>query len=162
MDNLKLVEYNRTYFDLSKEWLSDSELNYLIHAGELPSDEDRLVWFESLPNRADYLIWGVEYNGHPIGVSGLKKIANKQAEYWGYIGEKAFWGKGLGKNLMKEVITKAVELGLESIWLRVRKYNSRAISLYKRIGFIIDIDEPETFHMILSVSPKSTSKHRIE
>lgn len=151
MDNLKLVEYDKTYFDLSKEWLSDSELNHLIHAGDLPSDEDRLAWFESLPNRVDYLIWGVDYNGLPIGVSGLKRVVNKQAEYWGYIGEKAFWGKGVGKALMREVVNKAIELGLESIWLRVRNYNQRAINLYKKIGFIIDIDEPETYHMTMSI-----------
>lgn len=136
---------------MSKLWLLDPELNHLIHAGELPSDEDRLAWFESLPNREDYLIWGVEYNGQPIGVSGLKRIANKKAEYWGYIGEKAFWGKGLGKEMMKEVINKALELGLDTLWLRVRKYNPRAINLYKRIGFVIDIDEPATYHMTMSI-----------
>lgn len=151
MGNLKLVEYDKTYFDLSKEWLSDKELNHLIHAGELPSDEDRLAWFESLQERTDYLIWGVDYNGQPIGVSGLKRIVNKQAEYWGYIGEKSFWGKGLGKELMNEVINKALKIGLETVWLRVRKYNPRAINLYKKIGFMIDIDEPETYHMSMSI-----------
>ena len=151
MDIIKLVEYDKAYFDLSKKWLSDKELNHLIHAGELPSDEDRLAWFESLPERSDYLIWGVDYNGQPIGVSGLKRIVNKQAEYWGYIGEKAYWGRGLGKDLMKEVIEKAIEYGLETIWLRVRKYNPRAINLYKKIGFVIDIDEPETYHMSMSI-----------
>ena len=151
MNIIKLVEYDKTYFNLSKEWLSDDELNHLIHAGELPSDEDRLAWFKSLPERSDYLIWGVDYNGQPIGVCGLKRIVNNQAEYWGYIGEKAYWGKGLGKELMKEVINKAIEYGLETIWLRVRKYNVRAISLYKIVGFVIDIDEPETYHMTLSI-----------
>lgn len=151
MDILKLVEYDKTYFDLSKEWLSDGELKHLIHAGELPSDEDRLAWFGSLPDRSDYLIWGVDYNDQPIGVSGLKRIVNKQAEYWGYIGEKAYWGKGLGKDLMKEVINKALALGIDTVWLRVRKYNLRAINLYKKIGFVIDIDEPETYHMTLSI-----------
>lgn len=151
MGILKLVEYDKTYFVLSKEWLSDRELNHLIHAGELPSDEDRLAWFESLSKRPDYLIWGVDYSGQPIGVSGLKRIANKQAEYWGYIGVKDFWGKGLGKDLMEIVIDKAIEQGVETIWLRVRKYNTRAINLYKKIGFVIDIDEPETYHMIMSI-----------
>lgn len=151
MDILKLVDYDKTLFDLSKKWLSDSELNHLIHAGELPSDEDRLAWFESLSKRTDYLIWGIDYGGQHIGVCGLKCIANKQAEYWGYIGEKAFRGKGLGKKLMKEVINKALELGLETVWLRVRKYNPRAINLYKIIGFVIDIDESETYHMTLSI-----------
>ena len=147
MSTLHLVVFDRTYFDLSKEWLSDSELNFLIHAGKLPSDEERNRWFESLNSRTDYLIWGVEYNGLPIGVSGLKKIADGKAEYWGYIGEKSLWGKGLGNELINEVFKKAQNNGLNKIWLRVRKYNSRAISLYKRKGFTIEIEESESYVM---------------
>lgn len=151
MDCLQLVGYDKTFFDRSKEWLLDEELNHLIHAGTIPSDEERLAWFNSLSSRKDYLIWGVAYNGEPIGVSGLKRIADGKAEYWGYIGEKAYWGKGLGKDLMKEVLEKARELDLNYVWLRVRKYNPRAINLYKRIGFTIEQDEPETYLMSLSL-----------
>lgn len=154
MDCLQLVGYDKTFFDRSKEWLLDEELNHLIHAGTIPSDEERLAWFNSLSTRTDYLIWGVAYNGEPIGVSGLKRIADGKAEYWGYIGEKAYWGKGLGKELMKEVINKAIVLGLDTIWLRVRKYNPRAINLYKRIGFVIAKDESETYLMTMSIVKK--------
>jgi len=151
MGCLRLVEYSRTYFDLSKEWLSDKELNHLIHAGELPSDEERERWFCSLPSRNNYLIWGVEYDYQPIGVSGLKQIQDGKAEYWGYIGEKGLWGHGLGKDLMKAVLQKASELNLNIVWLRVRKYNPRAINLYKRVGFTIEQDEPETFVMSICI-----------
>ena len=151
MDCLQLVGYDRTFFDRSKIWLLDEKLNHLIHAGTIPSDEERLAWFNSLSSRKDYLIWGVAYNGEPIGVSGLKRIADGKAEYWGYIGEKAYWGKGLGKDLMKEVLKKARELDLNYVWLRVRKYNPTAINLYKKVGFTIEQDEPETYLMSLSL-----------
>ncbi len=147
-----MVDYSRNYFDLSKEWLSDGELSHLIHAGELPSDEEREQWFCSLPSRGDYLIWGVEYDTQPIGVSGLKKIQGGEAEYWGYIGEKSYWGKGLGKVLMQEILKKSSELGLNHVWLRVRKYNPRAINLYKKIGFTIEQDEPEAYLMSLNLT----------
>ena len=42
MNGLLLVKYNTDYFNQSKDWLSDGELRYLIHAGELPAAEDRL------------------------------------------------------------------------------------------------------------------------
>ena len=96
MSCLVLVDFDKTFFDLSKEWLSDSETNALTAAGEMPSDEQRLLWFDSLPQRSDYLIWGVQYEGKPIGACGLKYVTQNNAEYWGYIGEKALWGKGLG------------------------------------------------------------------
>lgn len=147
---LRLVEYSRTYFYLSKEWLSDSEICKLVHAGELPSEEDRLIWYQSLPNRSDYLIWGIEYNGQPIGVCGLKHISNRRAEYWGYIGIKTLWGKGIGKLIMEELINRAFELNIDTLWLYVRKFNERAIRLYMSCGFVIDAELPETYHMILT------------
>lgn len=151
MDSVRLVTYDKIYFVLSKTWLLDSEVNYLIHAGDIPNDEERLQWFNSLMSRSDYLIWGVEYNGTPVGVCGLKKIDGKTAEYWGYIGEKSYWGKGIGKMMMAIILDISKELKLSSIWLRVRKYNHRAIGLYKSIGFIVDLDEPETFRMIKAI-----------
>lgn len=158
MDCLQLVGYDKTFFARSKKWLLDEELNYLIHAGTIPSDEERLAWFNTLSARNDYLIWGVAYNGKPIGVSGLKRIVDEKAEYWGYIGEKAYWSKGLGKEMMKEVLKKACELNLKYVWLRVRKYNPRAINLYKRVGFAIEQEEPEAYLMSLSLQNNSDTK----
>ena len=96
MSNVVLVDYDKTFFELSKDWISDPEINTLIAAGPLPLEEKRLEWYNSLSSRKDYKIKGVLYEGQPIGVCGLKNITDTDAEYWGYIGVKSFWGKGLG------------------------------------------------------------------
>ena len=49
---------------------------------------------------------------------------------------KKYWGNGIGTRLMKELITFASEKKIESIYLHVRSDNERAISLYKRFGFV--------------------------
>ncbi len=95
MQQVDLVDYNRKFFELSKIWLSDLEICNLINAGNIPDDNEREQWFITLPQRTDYKIWGVEYNSCPIGVCGLKHITSNDAEYRGYIGEKALWGKGI-------------------------------------------------------------------
>lgn len=151
MDGLILVDYDTKFFNLSKEWLLDKDLSHLIHAGSLPSDEEREQWYASLKTRTDYLIWGVEYCGSPVGVCGLKKIANGQAEYWGYIGEKNLWGKGLGKTMMAEIFKKARELELSRIYLRVRKYNPRAYKMYLKTGFIVDEENDDVYCMSIGV-----------
>ena len=151
MNELHLVDYNTEYFSLSKQWLADEELRHLIHAGELPPDDERKKWFESLPNRSDYLIWGVEYLGQPIGVSGLKHLSDGQAEYWGYIGEKTLWGKGIGKFLMYEIIEKAKSLDLRKVYLRVRKYNPRAYNMYLKFGFAIDNEDDDVYCMSIKI-----------
>lgn len=149
--NLKLVNYSNTYFDLSKVWLSNIETNHLTCTGNLPSDESRKVWFESLSHREDYLIWGVEYNKEPIGACGLKHIENNEAEYWGYIGVKTLWGKGLGKFLLSETLLKAEVLGLKKVYLRVIKDNERAFRLYQSFGFVIYQEDDEFYLMSLNI-----------
>ena len=151
MNRLLLVDFNTEYFSLSKQWLEDEELRHLIHAGELPPDDERKKWFESLPNRSDYLIWGVEYFGQPIGVSGLKHVSDGQAEYWGYIGEKTLWGKGIGKLLMSEIIGKAKNLALSKVYLKVRKYNIRAYKMYHKFGFTVESEDADVYCMSVHI-----------
>ena len=151
MDGLHLVQFDKCYFDLSKSWLTDSELRHLIHAETLPSDEERLRWFELLSSRSDYRIWGIDYLMQPIGVCGLKHITDGQAEYWGYIGEKSFWGKGLGSCIMTEVLLKAQDLRLTRVYLRVRKYNLRAFRMYEKYGFSIDSEDSSVYCMSMII-----------
>ncbi|MFW5804159.1 MAG: GNAT family N-acetyltransferase, partial [bacterium] len=92
-------------------------------------------WFNGLADRNDYEIWGIEADGKPVGACGLKNITEKDCEYWGYIGEKSYWGHGIGSIVLSMLIEKARKKGLQSIWLKVLKTNSRAIKLYEKYGF---------------------------
>lgn len=49
-------------------------------------------------------------------------------------------GKGLGKALLNGIIIKAKEAGIRDLYIRVDYENTKAINLYKDIGFI-DIDK---------------------
>jgi len=131
---LKLVKYSKKYLSKSSIWLSDDEIKKMTNAPDLNYSE-QLNWFNSLEIRDNYQIWGIELNKNPIGACGLKNITKNDAEYWGYIGEKSYWGKGLGKIILSKTLQKAKELDVESIWLKVNKSNIRAINLYKKAGF---------------------------
>lgn len=135
MGKVELVPFDKRFFDKSRSWLEDEEVNRLTDTGELPTESDRLKWFESLPSRMDYLIWGVAYDEEPIGACGLKNIQDSKAEYWGYIGEKTYWGKGLGSSMLKGVEQKAKELNLDELYLTVLVENNRAIGLYRKNGY---------------------------
>ena len=50
------------------------------------TDEGQERWFANLPSKTDYLVWGVELAGRPVGVIGLKGIRGERAEYFGYLG----------------------------------------------------------------------------
>ncbi len=73
-----------------------------------------------------------------IGYTGLEVMwANQHAFVAIGIGEPEFWGKGYGLDAMQVILRYAFdELGLYRISLNVMSYNTRAIHLYEKIGFI--------------------------
>lgn len=143
---LKLIEYSEQFLERSWYWLNDSEIKFLTNSPSF-SKEEQMQWYVSLRNRTDYLIWGLLIGEVPAGVCGLKHLTSVDCEYWGYIGEKKFWGKGYGGEMLQMMIDKAVDLNLKSIWLSVIEHNKRAISLYKKFGFEIERKENDQLLM---------------
>lgn len=138
INNIEFVTYDKQFLDLSWEWLNDSEIKKLTFTPDF-SREDQLKWFRSLPYKVDYFIRGIKYGEYPIGACGLKHITNADAEYWGYIGLKEYWGKGIGSVVLKylEDIGKNV-YNISSIYLLVIKNNRRAINLYLKNNYEIE------------------------
>lgn len=131
---IRLVNYSRIFLDMSWNWLNDPEIRQLTMTPEF-SREDQIRFFESLSDRDGYDIWGVTLGEEPIGAAGLKNQRDGVAEYWGYIGNREYWGRGHGKAMMSEIEAKARALGISGLHLKVATSNQRAISLYRRMGF---------------------------
>lgn len=71
-----------------------------------------------------------------IGNIQLTNIANGKGEYHIFIGDKNYWGKGYGYKASLELFKYAKsQLGLHQIYLIVNENNTKAIRLYKRLGF---------------------------
>jgi len=138
--NVELVPYTEEFLDLSWIWLNDPEIKSLTNTPSF-TKEEQISWFNSLPKRKDYKIWGIKLNGTPIGVCGLKNITDIDCEYWGYIGDKKHWGKGIGSKVMELLIEYAKDKNLQSIWLTVLEKNLRAIKLYEKYGFLFETQE---------------------
>lgn len=51
---------------------------------------------------------------------------------------KDYWGKGIGKNLVLEMIEFAKSIDVKRIEATVRSKNKRAIELYERLGFEVE------------------------
>ncbi len=131
---ITLALFDDSWKELSFRWLQQEELRALIEAPSI-TQEQQDAWFKTLANRMDYKIWGVAYNHIPVGVCGLKNINEQQAEYWGYIGEMDYWGKGIGSKMMEFMEEKARDLKLKTLVLKVAATNKRAIRLYEKAKF---------------------------
>ena len=134
---LELVPYDRLFLEKSWEWLNDPEVKYLTDTSDF-TKENQEKWYLSLKKKEDYLVWGVMLNKVPIGVFGIKNIKEQVGEYWGYIGNKNYWGKGLGKEVMRLLIERAKSVGLTGLYLKVIPTNLRAIKLYEKVGFVME------------------------
>lgn len=154
--NIKLAEYDRTFLDLSWKWLNDPEIRELTDTGLLTKQRQE-EWFLSLTLSEDHKAWGIIYDNVRIGVAGLKNIENERAEYFGYIGERAFWGKGLSKQILDCVFEYARLRKIKMIWLRVLKMNTRAILSYHKYGFLFYLEELESIYMEKQVFPHGDS-----
>jgi RimJ/RimL family protein N-acetyltransferase len=126
--------YDECFLEHSWHWLNDPEIKRLTMTPDFTRDE-QLRWFARLAEMKDYLIWGITYDATPIGALGLKHITKDEAEYWGYVGDRRFWGVGLGREMMRFSFNQARELCLSRLRLKVQRDNARAIRLYAKSGF---------------------------
>lgn len=73
-----------------------------------------------------------------IGCGFLKDIhrVNRHAELAIFIGERSCWSRGLGELAMRQLLDHAfLDLNLNRVHLTVLADNTRAIRLYRRLGF---------------------------
>ena len=146
--NLKLDIFDEEVLKLSFDWLSDAEVKFLTKTPDL-SREIQQNWFNDLPSRKDYLVRSVKADNLAIGVFGLKKIDYnaREAEYFGYIGNKSYWGKGIGKWMLAKAINLAQNKQLAKVYLNVIAENYVAINLYFKMGFKIISYTPNSYLM---------------
>lgn len=137
---VRFVEFDDRFVRKSGEWLKDEELRYLINLSEFDPEKQK-IWVEYFRSNPDKcLVRGLEVDETPSGACGIKHIlsdenGNKIGEYWGYIGDKSLRGKGIGGQMVDEMIQSARELGISKLYLKVMEYNLPARKLYIKKGF---------------------------
>lgn len=118
------------------KWWRDKELLKLT-SGILKriSDQEVKKYFTNiLKSEKDYHFI-IVLDKKVIGHISLAKRRNWWYETQVVIGEKQYWGKGLGSKAINLLIKKSKTLGVSKIYLEVRPTNTRAIRAYQRCGF---------------------------
>ena len=152
---LTFTRFDERFLEKSWHWLQDPELKRLTMTPDFNREQQRR-WFSHLPQAKDYLIWGLLCDDTPIGALGLKHITKETAEYWGYIGERDYWGSGLGSQMMRFALGEAKRLELRGLYLVVHRENPRAIALYQKHGFQPVAENAGVLRMQLSLDDVHT------
>lgn len=138
-DIITLRSLQQNDLDNRVKWFNDPEVNKnLILDSELNLG-DTIKWFNNTTNtdtRRDFVIETADRKG--IGCIGLRKIntKNKSGCFYIVIGEKDYWGKGIGSIATSLLLAWGfANLGLNKIWSVVRSENTGSLSMLKKVGF---------------------------
>ncbi len=141
--DIQIREYDRRMLEKSWEWLNDPEIKHMTLTPDM-NKESQEKWFQSLKDRKDYFVAGVWRNDEPIGVLGIKHITSTDGELFGYIGEKKYWGKAVGVDMLKHALDHGRSLGLSSVYSVIGKDNINSYKLHRRFEFEKEKDIDET------------------
>lgn len=145
------VAFDETFRDLSYDWLHDPELRRLTMAAEFGRDA-QLAWYESLGGRHDYAVWGIEHDGEPVGVMGLKAAGEPDGwEYFMYLGRRESWGRGIAKWALAEIASVARARGDARVYGRISKANERSFGVHTGYGFHVVRDDGDAWWVAYDV-----------
>lgn len=137
------VPFDDEFLRLSFGWLTDDEMQNLTMSPAVTPESQR-AWWESLADRPDYAVWGIEYDGVPVGAMGIKRIGEDDgAEYFMYLGERSYWGRGIASWAFAEICDEVRSRGLRKLYGRIGKHNDRSLAVHLREGFeVVGEDGP--------------------
>ncbi|CAH2213555.1 GNAT family N-acetyltransferase [Tepidibacter aestuarii] len=101
-----------------------------------PEDFEKLIYEDSIDEKSIFLVAEVE--GEIVGFTrcqGTKLSRFRHKAEFGICISKKYWGYGIGKVLLENILIWANNVGIEKISLTVVQTNTKAIKLYKRYGF---------------------------
>lgn len=125
-------------------WLNDSEATYFMTYGQRPTTLDQAEQFiqkQLADTTSIAFIVCEKEKGQPIGLAGLYDIEDvpKRGEYRIFIGEKAYWNKGIGTEVAALLMWYAFDrLNLHRLFLGVNAENLGAVKSYEKSGFKIE------------------------
>jgi RimJ/RimL family protein N-acetyltransferase len=127
--------------DVYVRWLNDPEVNKFLETRSVTVEELRsYIREKNASSKALFLGIFWKENGQHIGNVKLEPIDWKArtAVLGILIGEKAYWGRGVGTEAIRLVEEHTFnELGLRELTLGVISTHVSAICLYEKCGFVI-------------------------
>lgn len=141
-DRMRLRPLQEDDLPLRVKWYNDPDVRKTLVVTEQFELEKTRQWFKAVQDndsRMDFLIETPD--GTPMGVTGLLHIDrfHGTAECFCIIGEKSFWGGGLGTEIHSVLIQWAFEhLGLYKIRADIRTNNPAIFKVVQKLGFQIE------------------------
>ena len=165
-DAAKLIEYTKLVGAQTDNLSFGKE-----GAGDIHEVEEFIKRISSDSKSVMYFAWKNDNIVGCANISGMKRRMSHRANFAISVA-KSEWGSGIGSALLEKCISFAKDKGIEIINLDTRSDNFRAISLYKKFGFIkigqmpafskINGEYIDADLMYLDLREKSNNRRKIE
>ena len=142
MKQVQLIPYVMAHVPKTVSWANDKEIMYLIdRSGHRITINECRQWCRRVTQDTTKRVFAIldVKQGIHIGNCGFSDIdrKRKKAKLWIYIGEKSCWGKGFGKQALRQLLYLGFgKLKLHRIYLYIIQDNVRAGKLYESAGFV--------------------------
>ncbi len=125
------------------QWIRDEEsiIYSLSIFQKMKTDEEIEEWFARSINDKRNSNHGIFVDDVFVGYAGICGMSetNNSGEYFIFIGDKNYWGKGVGTEVTKLIVKIGFEeLGLNRIMLTVSVPNKGGVKAYERAGFVLE------------------------
>jgi len=120
-------------------WLNDPEVNYYLETRKATLEEVRAYIQKQIDN-PNSIFFGIFDKGTDKHIGNIKlepiDWGKKKTVFGILIGDKAYWGKGIGTEATKLAVDIAFgSLGMEEVELGVIGENKRAQRVFEKAGF---------------------------
>lgn len=132
-------------------WRNREGVRQCFLYSELITPQQHLHWFEQYLLKPDDCVLIAEMQtGGRIGQLALYDIdlQKRTAEVGRFIASPEYAGRGMMRKAIEALfIIAANSLGLETLYLEVLPTNTRALELYRQLGFVAEISETSVVKM---------------
>lgn len=143
-ERIRLRAMEREDLPRFTEWLNDPEVYAFLDMIYPFSLEEEQSWYENTlklpPAEHPMVIEVKEGEGwRAVGNCQMGRInwRNRSSEIGLFIGDKDYWNKGYGTQVMQLMLRHGFDtLNLNRIFLRVYEANQRGVRVYEKVGFV--------------------------
>lgn len=153
--NVCLEKLSESHAHTSFKWRNDPDVwTFTFNRPDREIQlEDELNWIRKVINNPNDSRFAIIADNQYVGNIYLTNIKDNTSFYGIFIGERSVWGKGIGKKATELILTHAkLELGLHTVFLRVKKENQAAVKLYTGMGFTTMEEAQDHFLMELDLN----------
>jgi ribosomal-protein-alanine N-acetyltransferase len=122
-------------------WLNDEEVTRGLASGVYPSTlEDLKKYIQQITSSKNAVMFAVCDRQNDLHIGNIKldnfDWVHRTCELGLLLGDRSYWGKGVGTEVMRLTLTYAFsQLNLRKVLLAVYANNPAAIKLYEKVGF---------------------------